>query len=233
MDEETERVVPRHVGYIVDGNRRWAKSHGLPTYEGHLAGYDALKTVLFETFEAGVEYVSIYAFSTENWKRGSGEVGKLMNLTLSLFKADLKDYIDRGIRIKILGVEEGLSDKLAEAQRQSEERTAHLTKGTLCICFNYGGQREIVDAAQALVREGVPAEEIDEAAFAKHLYKPEIPAIDVVVRTSGEQRLSNFMTWRTAYSELVFLEKFWPDMRESDVHEIIDIYNQRDRRIGK
>lgn len=229
---DEKRTTPRHVGYIIDGNRRWAKANGLPTYEGHLAGYDALKQVIFGTFEAGVEYVSIYAFSTENWKRGEGEVGKLMKLALRLFHGDLKEYIDRGVRIKVMGIEDGLSDKLVKAAREAEQKTAELMSGTLCICFNYGGQREVVDAARALAQKRVNAEDITVELFAEHLYHPDVPPVDLVVRTSGEQRISNFMLWRVAYSEFLFLEKFWPEMRPSDVHDIIETYNNRGRRFG-
>lgn len=225
--------VPRHIGYILDGNRRWAKTHGLPAYEGHLAGYEALKQVIFETIDSGVEYVSLYAFSTENWKRGEGEVGKLMRLTMQVFKTDLKEFITRGIRIQVLGVEDGLSDKLIKAAEDAEAKTANLTNGTVCICFNYGGQREIADAAVQIVKKGIAPEDITEETIAQHLYKPDVPPIDLVVRTSGEQRISNFMLWRLAYAEFMFLEKFWPDMRADDVHDIIETYNRRDRRIGK
>lgn len=225
--------MPRHIGYILDGNRRWAKSHGLLSYEGHLAGYDALKEVIFATVEAGVEYVSVYAFSTENWKRGEGEVGKLMKLVVHAFKKDLKEFVQRGIRIRVLGVEDGLDDKVIQAARDAVAQTEHLTAGTLSLCFNYGGQREIVDAARAMVAGGLAPEEVTAESFEKHLYQPDVPAVDVVVRTSGEQRLSNFMLWRIAYSEFIFIEKYWPDMRAEDVHGIITMYNERNRRIGK
>lgn len=232
MKENDTSVVPRHVGYIIDGNRRWARQHGLPTYEGHLAGYDALKQVLFESFEAGIQYVSVYAFSTENWKRDSGEVGKLMKLAMRVLGADLGEFIKRGIQIKVLGVADGLNDKLVETARNAEAKTAHLSRGTLCICFNYGGQREIIDAARSIVAAGLTPAEIDEKVFEKHLYAPDIPTVDVIVRTSGEQRLSNFMLWRAAYSEFIFLEKLWPDMRTDDVHAIIAEYQKRERRLG-
>lgn len=227
-----ESIAPTHVGYIVDGNRRWAKSHGIPTYEGHLAGYNALKDVIFDTFECGVSYISIYAFSTENWKRGEGEVGKLMKLSLRVFKTDLHEFIERGVRIRVLGVADGLDDKLIEAAKSAEKQTQHLTNGTLCICFNYGGQREIADAMKKCVQDGLIADAITEAEIEKRLYAPDVPACDVVVRTSGEHRLSNFMLWRTAYSEFIFLDKFWPDMREADVAGIIEEYNKRSRRFG-
>lgn len=225
-------TIPRHVGYILDGNRRWAKQHGLPAYEGHLAGYEAVKEVVFSSFEAGIEFVSVYVFSTENWKRSEAEVSKLMKLTMKIFTSDLKLFIKRGIRIKVTGSEEGLEPALISAKERAEEQTKDLTGGTLCICFNYGGHREIVDAVKSIIREGLSADDVNEEVVAQHLYVPEAPAMDVVVRTSGEHRMSNFMLWRAAYSEFIFLEKFWPDMRASDVHAIIEEFNSRQRRFG-
>lgn len=223
---------PTHIGYILDGNRRWARKHGIPTYEGHLAGYSALKEVIFATAEQGVQYISIYAFSTENWKRGEGEVGKLMTLALRVFSTDLKEFADKGIRILVLGVEDGLDQKLIDAARSAEQRTAHLTKSTLCICFNYGGQREIIDATKKCIEDGLTADEITEQEIDKRLYHPGVPPVDIVVRTSNEQRISNFMLWRIAYSEFLFLEKYWPEMTKEDVTGIIDEYNNRSRRFG-
>ncbi|MCA9339087.1 di-trans,poly-cis-decaprenylcistransferase [Candidatus Saccharibacteria bacterium] len=227
-----EKIIPRHVGYIVDGNRRWAKKHGLPGYEGHLAGYNTLKDILRYTVDAGVKYVSLYAFSTENWKRGEGETGKLMKLALRLFKTDLNELIEEDIRLKVLGTAEGLSSEVLEAARKAEEATAQCKKATVALCFNYGGQREIVDAVRKLIVQGKNAEEINEKEIAKNLYAPEIPEVDIVVRTSGEERLSNFMLWRVAYSEMFFLEKYWPDMTKEDVEIIIDEYQKRSRRFG-
>lgn len=232
MNEEIAATVPRHVGYILDGNRRWARTHGLPVYEGHLAGYEALKQVIFASFDAGIQYVSVYAFSTENWNRADSEVSRLMKLSMKAFKADLKQFIKRNIRVRVMGVTEGLDNKIIEAAQAAERQTAELTGGTLCICFNYGGQREIIDAARAIVAAGIPADAVTPEVFEQHLYAPGVPLLDVVVRTSGEQRLSNFMLWRAAYSELIFLEKFWPDMREADVREIIEAYQRRGRRFG-
>lgn len=225
-------IVPRHLGFILDGNRRWAKSHNLPTYEGHLAGYTSLKEVVFATFENGVEYVSIYAFSTENWKRGEGETGKLMKLAMQVFKHDLKEFIDKKIQIRVLGAPDGLEEKLINAATIAQEKTAHFTGRTLCICFNYGGQREIADAAAQCVRDGLTADEVTEDAIAERLYHADVPAVDMVVRTSGEQRLSNFMLWRVAYSELMFIEKYWPDMRAEDIPLIINEFATRQRRHG-
>ena len=231
MNEEAIKI-PRHVGYIIDGNRRWARAHGLPTYEGHLAGYNTFKDILRATIDHGVNYVSIYAFSTENWKRGEGETGKLMKLALRLFKTDIQELVDENIRVQVLGTDDGLSDKVIAAARGAEQKTAHCTRATLAICFNYGGQQEILDAARAMIAKSATPDDITEENFAKHLYAPDIPPLDMIVRTSGEQRLSNFMLWRAAYSELLFLDKFWPDMTTEDVSDIIQEYSRRHRRYG-
>lgn len=226
-------IIPRHVGYIVDGNRRWAKQHGLPTYEGHLAGYNAIKEIAKATFDAGVEYMSAYVFSTENWKRSQDEVGRLMGLVLRLLSDDLPEFHKHNIRLKILGSRTGVDQKIIDAIDHAEKETANNTAGTLALCFNYGGQLEIAEACKKLVEQDVAAEEITPERIAEHLYSPEIPPIDIIVRTSGEQRLSNFMLWRAAYSELLFLEKAWPDMAVEDVVMIIQEFTQRNRRFGK
>lgn len=225
-------VVPTHLGFIVDGNRRWAKKHGLPTYEGHLAGYNALKDVLYASIEEGVKIASVYAFSTENWKRAEEEISHLMRLVLRMVQSDLQELIDRGIRFRHLGSKQGLPDKVIAALENAEEKTKHLTSGTVCACFNYGGHREIVDAMRQCIEDGLEPEEIDEQAIASRLYAPDLPVVDMVVRTSNEKRLSNFMLWRVAYSELMFLEKFWPEMTKADVKDIIKEYSKRNRRFG-
>ena len=184
--------LPRHIGFIVDGNRRWAKQHGLPTYEGHLAGYNALKDVALEVLHRGVKYASAYVFSTEN-----------------------------------------LSDQLIKAIDEAEEKTADLKNGELVLCLNYGGHLEIADAVKKIVQSGVSPEEITPELIAQNIYAPEVPPCDLIVRTSSEQRLSNFMLWRSAYSELMFIEKNWPDMTIDDVSMILEEYANRNRRFGK
>ena len=232
MDDQIKAVIPAHIGYIVDGNRRWAKKHGLPNYEGHLAGYYALKEVGLATLAAGVQYMSAYVFSTENWKRSSDEVKKLMGLTLRVLKSDVPEFNKNNVRLKVIGSLEGVDDKIIQALRDAEADTAHNTGGVFALCFNYGGQREIVDAVKGIVDAGVPAEDVTEELIAQHLYAPEVPPVDIVVRTSGEQRLSNFMLWRSAYSEFLFLEKNWPDMTKDDVDAIIAEFTKRQRRFG-
>jgi len=232
MEETSTLVVPRHIGYILDGNRRWARRHTLPEYDGHLAGYNALIDVVEANIEQGVEYVTVYAFSTENWQRDKTEVSYLMKLVMHALSSDLKRFIKNGIRLRVLGHREGLSQKLIDAIEKAEEATKLLAKGTVLVCFNYGGQREIADAARKCVQDGLSAQEITEEALAQRLYAPEVPPVDLIVRTSGEQRLSNFMLWRASYSELLFLKKFWPEMTKQDVADIIEEYSRRQRRFG-
>jgi undecaprenyl diphosphate synthase len=231
MNEETV-IIPTHVGFILDGNRRWARKHSIPEYDGHLAGYNALKEVMDGCFERDIKYVTIYAFSSENWKRDKSEVSGLMKLALQAISKDLKQLIERNVRIRILGRRDGISAKLLAGFEKCEEKTRHLTGGTLAVCFNYGGQQEIVDASRKCVQDGLAPEEITEEAIAQRIYAPDVPPIDLVVRTSGEQRLSNFMLWRTAYSEFLFLQKFWPEMTKDDVTAMIEEYSRRQRRFG-
>lgn len=225
-------ITPKHVGYIVDGNRRWAKKHGIPTYEGHLAGYNAIQEVVRATFEAGVEYVSAYSFSTENWKRSEDEVSKIMGLVLRLLTADIHIFEENNIKLKVLGSPDRVSDKILKAINEAESRTANNTGGTFALCFNYGGQLEVADAVKEIIRSGLKADEVTPDLISQNLYYPEIPPVDLIVRTSGEKRLSNFMLWRAAYSELLFLDKLWPDMTKDDVTAILSEYAHRDRRIG-
>lgn len=227
-----EIFIPRHVGYIIDGNRRWAKKHGIPTYEGHLAGYNALKEVAFASLDQGIEYMSIYIFSTENWKRSQQEIKGLMSLVLRLFTTDAKIFDDKNIRLKVLGMREGLDSKITIAIDKLEEKTKDNTSGTLAICLNYGGQSEIVDAVKKIVQSGIAADDVTEDLIAENLYGAEVPPVDLIVRTSGEKRLSNFMLWRAAYSELLFLNKMWPDMTKNDVTDILEEYSKRHRRFG-
>lgn len=225
--------LPQHVGFIVDGNRRWAKKHGLPTYEGHLAGYNALKDILLETLSRGVKYASAYVFSTENWKRSEEEVGHLMGLLLKILEADVPIFVEHNVRLRVVGSREGLSEAIINAIDRAEATTAELDGGELLLCLNYGGQLEIADAVKEIIRSGVSADDVTPELIAQHLYAPEVPPCDIIVRTSGEQRLSNFMLWRSAYSELYFIDKNWPDMRKEDIDAVLEEYAQRNRRLGK
>ena len=224
--------VPQHVGFIVDGNRRWAKKYGLPAYEGHLAGKNALQDVLLTTLRAGVKYATAYVFSTENWKRSEQEVSKLMALVLVSLKSALPIFLENDVRLRIIGTREGLSDKIIKLIDEAESTTAHCSGGNLLLCFNYGGQAEIVEAVKKIIDSGISATEVTPELIAQNLYAPDVPPCDLIVRTSGEQRLSNFMLWRSAYSELLFLDKHWPDMTPQDVSVILDEYAKRKRRFG-
>ncbi len=232
MSDEQALTIPKHVGYIVDGNRRWAKSHGLPPYEGHLAGYNCLKDVLIETVQQGVPYVSAYVFSTENWKRSADEVKRLMALILRILTSDVPIFNEYNVRLKVIGTREGLSAKVLKAIDSAEAATAHNDGGELALCFNYGGQLEIADAVKKIIAAGTKAEDVTEELIAQNLYAPEVPPIDLIVRTSGEQCISNFMLWRAAYSELMFIDKNWPDMTKDDVTFIMNEYTNRQRRFG-
>jgi undecaprenyl diphosphate synthase len=226
MNSET---VPTHVGLILDGNRRWAKARGISTQQGHLEGYNTLKKVVDIAFDKGISYVSAYIFSTENWKRTKDEVGFLMDLALRLVVRDLQEIQDKNIKIVWLGSADNLSDKLQKALAKAVEETKNNTRGTLALCFNYGGQQEITDAAKACVANN---EEITPDTIASHLYGAEVPPVDLVIRTSGEHRTSNFMLWRAAYSELYFTDTLWPDFDETNLDEALADYAIRNRRFG-
>ena len=224
--------IPNHIGYIVDGNRRWAKQHGLPTYEGHLAGYDAVQEVVRATFESGVSYVSAYVFSTENWKRSQDEVNKLMGLALKIARTDVKILLDNNVKVRVLGSRDGVDPKILSEIDEIEERSAENTAGTLALCFNYGGQLEISDACKKMIEQGIAKDEVTPEKIAENLYAPDVPPVDLIVRTGGDQRMSNFMLWRAAYSEFLFLDKYWPDMTKEDVAVILKEYSERNRRFG-
>ena len=225
-------LIPQHIGFVIDGNRRWAKKHGLPTYEGHLAGYNGLKDVLIESLNRGVKYASAYVFSTENWKRTAEEVNSLMGLLLRVLESDLPIFVENRIRLRVIGTREGLPKAVIKAIDRAEATTAELDGGELLLCLNYGGHLEIADAVKKIIQSGVSADDVTPEMIAQNLYAPEVPPCDLIVRTSGEQRLSNFMLWRAAYSELLFVDKLWPDMTKEDVSVILEEYQRRNRRFG-
>lgn len=217
----------------MDGNRRWARERGEGPLQGHTAGYAAAKRVAEACFEEGIKYVTFYAFSTENWRRAAEEVGYLMKILAVVVSArEVKYYVANGIRIRFLGSRHNVEPKLLRAMIRTEEATADQTRGTLAVCLDYGGKQEIVDAARQCVADGLTAQQITEDAISERLYCPDIPPLDMIIRTSGEQRLSNFMLWRADYSELLFLQKHWPDMTKQDVVDIIETYARRSRRFG-
>lgn len=225
-------VIPNHIGFIIDGNRRWAVKHGLPTYEGHLAGYNTVIEVLTAALESGIKYATIYAFSTENWKRNADEVSKLMGMMLRILTTDLPILMKKNIKLVVVGSLENIDEKIVKAISEAQHKTAKNTGGTLAVCWNYGGQLEVVDAVKKIIDSGAKSEDITVDLISKNLYVPDLPPLDLIVRTSGEQRLSNFMLWRSVYSEILFIDKLWPDMTKKDISFIINEYSKRARRFG-
>ncbi|MHB1088721.1 MAG: polyprenyl diphosphate synthase [Acidimicrobiales bacterium] len=229
---ERERV-PHHIAIVMDGNGRWAQRQGLARTAGHGAGEVALVDVTYGALSLGVRALTVYAFSTENWRRPIDEVRYLMNFNKGLLERRQNELHEQGVRITFSGrrswrVPKGVMKRMDEAS----ELTKHNTTMTLNIAFNYGGRAEIVDAVQQLVRDQVPAAKIDEKTIRARLYHPELPDPDLVVRTSGEFRISNFLLWEMAYSELVFTEVLWPDFRREDLFEAVAEYQRRERRFG-
>ena len=220
----------RHLGIIPDGNRRWAKEHGLPTIEGHKKGMDNFEVLIGAAMDAGIQYVTFYLFSTENWNRSEAEVSYLMKMADAYIVKFAKKLAAKNGRLAILGSKDRISPKLASTLEKAEKLTADCTGITACFCFNYGGEQEIADAAKITAK--VEAE-ITPETIRKHLYHPEIPDVDMVVRTSGEERISGFMLWRAAYAELMFIDKYYPDMEAGDIRKIIKEYEKRNRRFGK
>jgi undecaprenyl diphosphate synthase len=223
----------KHLAIIMDGNRRWAKDKGLPSFEGHRAGYDNMKKIGDAALTRGIEILTVFAFSTENWKRTQEEVGYLMDLLELALTSELPFFAERGVRIRVLGRREGLRPSVLAAINRAEEETKGYTRGTLCICLNYGGRSEIVDACRKAVADGLRAEEITEEALQERMYWPEMPDPDLIVRTSGEERVSGFLTWQSAYSEFYWTKKHWPDFSESELDAALEAYAVRHRRFGE
>jgi len=226
---KSDLTIPQHIGFILDGNRRWAKAKNLTSLEGHRKGYETIKTIAEAAFERGIKYVSAYTFSTENWNRSKPEVRYLMSLILKYASSDVKQLHKKGIRFRWLGIETNLSSKLIKALRAAEELTKNNTRGTLNFCFNYGGQQEIADACNNLIANG---SKITPESINKALYAADVPPLDFIVRTSGEHRLSNFMLWRAAYSELYFTKIMWPDFNAKALDVALADYALRQRRFG-
>ena len=223
---------PDHVAIIMDGNGRWAQQRGMPRLAGHRAGTKNVRRVLEALGRAGVRYVTLFAFSTENWGRPEGEVSGLIEILETMIDDEVRALHAGNIRIRHLGTADHLPEGLARAVGDAVERTRNNTGLTLCVAFDYGGRREIVEAIRSVVEAGLPAEDIDEDSFRSFLYLPDVPDPDLVIRTGGEQRLSNFLTWQAAYSEYYQTPAFWPDFDDAEVERAIDEYRRRQRRFG-
>jgi undecaprenyl diphosphate synthase len=227
-----DSTIPTHIGIIMDGNGRWARRRGHPASFGHRAGVRAIKRVLEGCEELGVKVLSVYAFSTENWSRPRAEVRALMRLFHETMQREIEEMHRRGVRIVVSGRRDELSPKMRERIDEAIERTARNTNGVLNICLNYGGRAELVDAVRRLVADGVPAHEVDEASIASRLYVPDLPEPDLIIRTAGERRVSNFLLWQSAYSEMLVSDTLWPDFGVDDLKAALADYSSRVRRFG-
>ena len=223
-----ENNIPIHVGIIMDGNRRWAKEKGKKTIEGHLAGANRIIDLASYVFDSGVKYLSIYAFSTENFNRSKEEVKYLMSLIVKFFTERAKELDEKNMKIVFSGRKEPLSNNIYNVIQKVQDMTKDNTGGVLNICLNYGGRAEIIDAANKVISEG---KEITEENLKQHLYQ-DLPDLDFVIRTSGEMRLSNFMLWQASYAEFYFPSVYFPDFDEKEFDKALEEYNRRNRRFG-
>ena len=219
-----------HLGIIADGNRRWAKAKGLPTIEGHKKGLDVIQELVEAASKTEIEYLTFYVFSTENWGRSVEEVSYIMKLAETRILKYAEKLKKNNAKLIILGSKDRISPALMSVIEKAEALTADCTGITVCFCFNYGGEQEIADAATIASEVD---DEITPDTIRKHLYHPEVPNVDMVVRTSGEERISGFMLWRSAYAELMFVKKYFPEMGTDDIKEILKEYESRNRRFGK
>jgi undecaprenyl diphosphate synthase len=225
--------IPTHVGIVMDGNGRWAKRRGLPRTEGHAAGEEALVDTAYGALDLGVKWLTVYAFSTENWRRPADEVRFLMNFNESLLLRRRDELNERGVRVRFSGRRDRrVPRRVLRRMDESEALTESNRAMTLTMAFNYGGRAEIVDAVRSLVADGVAPDKVDERAIRSRLYHPDMPDPDLVVRTSGEHRISNFLLWELAYAELVFTDVLWPDFRRQHLFDAVAEYQGRSRRYG-
>jgi undecaprenyl diphosphate synthase len=225
--------LPQHVACVMDGNGRWAASRGLKRTEGHAAGEEALFDTVEGALDLGLRWLTVYAFSTENWRRPAEEVRFLMGFNERLLLSRRDELHENEVRVRFIGRRDWRVPKRVQKHIDETEEMTRRNRGlTLTFAFNYGGRAEIVDAVQQLVREGVPADKVNENAIRGRLYAPDMPDPELVVRTSGESRISNFLLWELAYSELVFTDVLWPDFRREDLFESVREFQRRERRFG-
>lgn len=225
-------AVPQHIAIIMDGNGRWARQRGLPRHAGHRAGTENIRRIVRMCRDVGVGYLTLYAFSTENWGRPTSEVRGLMLILGEFIDRETEALHAEGVQIRHLGSTDGLSERLKRKVQYAVERTAGNTAMTLAVAFNYGGRADIVQAVRQLIADKVPAEEITEERLAEHLYTHGMPDPDLIIRTGGEFRLSNFLIWQAAYSEYYATPIFWPDFDVTELEKAIDVFERRERRFG-
>lgn len=227
MDTKTKTNIPSHLGIIMDGNRRWAQERNLPSQEGYLEGYRKMYQIPEFFFARGVKIISIYAFSIEHWSRNRVEINYLMKLLKQIFRENLEEFKKREYRLLISGRINDLPGDLFDVCMGAINETAGNTKGILNICVNYGGQFEIVDALKKMLKKGITVDQVSRAMVRRYLYNNEVSDPDMIIRTGGVKRLSGFQLWRSAYSELMFMEKYWPDFEKNDIDIILKEYHDR------
>ena len=229
---EQHSSVPRHVAVVMDGNGRWAKNRYMPRFFGHKAGVDALIRAIDLFADRGVEYLTVFAFSSENWKRPADEVSGLFGLVLVAASKYLQSMVSKGVRVRIIGNREGVSEKLQAAWTQAEEATQHNRRITVSVAFNFGGRWDVVQACRKAIASGMSPDSLDEEAFSRLLVLGDIPDPDLFIRTGGEMRLSNFLLWQAAYAELYFTDCLWPDFNAREIDLALASFAARDRRFG-
>jgi len=225
--------IPQHIAVVIDGNRRWAKEKGLPTLEGHRKGYNKVKEIGDYVFGKGIKVFTVWCFSTENWNRSKEEVGYLMALLRDAFiKKEIDDYHNKGIKINVIGQKEKLSLDLQNKIKEAEEFTKNNKKGTLNLAISYGGRAEIVRAVKNIIQDKVLASEVNEEVIRKNLWIKDLPEPELIIRTGGHKRLSGFLSWQSAYSELYFLDKYWPDFGKEDLDKALSYFSDCQRNFG-
>ncbi len=227
-----KKIIPQHIGIILDGNRRWAKKKKLNTFEGHKTGFENLKEISNHIFNKRIKILTVFAFSTENWKRTKKEVNYLMKLFKILVEKEAKILKEKGVQLKILGDISEFNKELQLSIKKATKLTKHGKKGTLNVCLNYGGREEIINVIKNIIKDKVKVNKINNKLINKYLYTKGQIDPDLIIRTSGEQRLSGFLTWQGVYSELYFPKKYWPDFKTKDLDKALEEYNDRKRRFG-
>lgn len=225
--------IPAHIAVIMDGNGRWAAARGLPRLAGHRAGTENLRRVIKACVEFGIQYLTIYAFSTENWGRPSEEVEGLMHILSEVIDNELEELNSEGVQIRHIGRIDRMEENLRAKVQRAVEITRHNHRLVLCVAWNYGGRDEIVCAIRRMIADGRKADEIDDELVGQYLFTASIPDPDLIIRTSGEMRISNFLTWQSAYSEWYFTPTLWPDFDKEELRKALEEYSQRDRRFGR
>ncbi len=225
--------VPAHVAIIMDGNGRWAEQQGLPRLEGHRVGVDCLRGVLQTLAEKGVQHLTVYAFSTENWNRPAEEVDGILDILSDAIRSQTQDLHENNVRIKVIGKASQLSESLQRDVAYAQELTKDNTRITLNVAFNYGGREEILEAVRGVMRDGLQPEDLNEEVFSRYLYTAHCPDPDLIIRTGGEFRTSNFLLWQSAYSEYYYTPTLWPDLDTAELEQVLEAFSQRQRRFGR